>query len=110
MIIKMTFHDNYFTDKLENFARKLIVELSICDNSRKIIPILNEDYENVSKEDEGLVIQEVVNIFNRLFSFHKSFDYLKRHFEVTIVKEITEEWFNGEVVFLSTKASQIMTF
>jgi hypothetical protein len=121
MIIRMTVHDNDYTDVIESFCRDLKKKLLFYDEEvystiknfinkvwywdyrRKLVNLLNPNEDRkLNKEEKKFICTEIIHLWEKYVSSTNlidSIDYLINSFQVTITYRLNDEWKNNEVVY-----------
>lgn len=118
MIVRLTVHDNDFTEQLENFASKLFSLL--LENTRGNSDIRDELFqllaspsvEKVSQSDHQFASAIIATAFNSYLTqkFEKhviswnAVEYMKENFSVDFFESFSEKWENGESVYVFTNS------
>ena len=129
MIIKLTVHDNDFTERVEIFAQDLFSKIYWYDEQKenetiedkleeinlknKIQSLMNEQNQ-LSKEDKKFICDLVKKLWEQYIDNEKYYqphtkDYLKNNFRVNISYNFKDKWENGENVYYFTAQKVSLT-
>lgn len=137
MIIKMTVHDNDFTEKIENFCKNLLADILYGEDEnydkmtieekfnwwqqRTMIQTLmnpNND-DSLTHSQRFIICEEVKKLWHKYVDNHRmscnSHDeyrvkqYLKKAFRVQINYQMNDRWENGETVYYFTTNQKFIT-
>lgn len=123
MILKITFHDNDFTQYIENFLDEMHMDkrliayklldpykddtervqeyYEISSNNDKILDDLYNDGDNIKEEH----IKAFIKLFKDAFIIYlnenclDSISYLEKNLEVNSIEAVKSKWENSEVVY-----------
>lgn len=137
MIIKMTVHDNDFTEEIEKFCKDLWENLYFgkddnyenmtlkekvqwwreYDDFRDMLNPNNDDILTTSQR--RLVCDHVKELWIKYVNTHRVDDsssdedhtkkYLKKNFKVQVNYQMSDRWENGEVVYYFTTNQKFIT-
>ena len=131
MIIRMTVHDNDYTDVIESFCRHLKKKLLFYDEKKyfelteldeilqywtyrhKLVNLLNPNEDRkLNKEEKKFICDEIIYLWKKYIlntNLIHSITYLINSFRVTITYRLNDEWQNNEVVYFFFDQDKFIT-
>lgn len=137
MIIKMTVHDNDFTEKIENFCKNLLADILLGEAENYDEMTLEEQFnwwkqhtriqtlmnpnndDSLTHSQRFIICEEVKKLWYKYVDSHRMSDstndeshvkqYLKKAFRVQINYQMTDRWENGETVYYFTTNQKFIT-